>query len=700
MTAMKFVIAAMCVALSLAGGTTARAEEGMWPLDNLPMSRLKTNYGFTPTQAWIDHVMHASARLALGCSASFVSPDGLVMTNHHCANGCLADLSVGAKDYMEKGFKAASQPAEPKCPGMELDQLQAISNVTRQMNDATSGKSGSDYIKAQHAAQSAIEKSCAGTDARTTRCDVVTLYHGGRYALYRYKRFDDVRLTFAPDQEIAFFGGDPDNFNYPRYDLDVTFLRAYEDGRPARTDYFPFDARGPKAGELTITSGNPGNTERDTMDAELTALHDVELPLIDGYYENMDGVLWAYARQGAAQAKEASDTVFGVENSLKVYKGWLDAFARPELLAGKQRAQQELLGWIDADPGRKQAYGDPFAAIAATIPRETALYTKYIFLDGPRNSLAFRSKAFTFARILVRAAAERQKPDAERLPAYRDANLPALQEALFSVAPIHPRLEKTTLAFSLTRMRQAFGADDPFVHEALGVSSPDDLAGRLVDGTKLGDPAVRHALFDGGQTAIARSEDPMIKFALLVDPASRAARRQWEDEVEAPQRKNSELIAKARFAREGTSIYPDATFTERLSFGTVQGWDENGHAVAPFTNFAGLYGRATGAAPFKLSDPWLKAEKSLQLDTPFDYVTTNDIIGGNSGSPVIDRDARVVGLVFDGNIHSIAGNFVYDPAENRAVAVDTSALLLALRSVYADKWLADELVGGARPMTN
>ena len=622
------------------------------------------------------------------------------MTNHHCANSCLSDLSAGHHDYMQDGYKAASRSVEPHCPGMELDQLQAISDVTEKVNAATSGKTGSDYIKAQRAAQSEIEKGCAGSDPKGTRCDVVTLYHGGRYALYRYKRFDDIRMSFAPDQNIAFFGGDPDNFNFPRYDLDVTFLRAYENGQPAHTAYLPFDPNGPKAGELVITSGNPGSTERDTTAAELTALHDVVLPLSFGYYQNLDGVLWEYSRQGAEQTKEASNLLFGVENALKVETGQLQEFGKPALMTAKQAQQKALLDWIGEDPGRKQTYGDPFAAIAATIPVETSLYARASFLDGTRSSLAFLSKQFNLARTLVRAAAERSKPDADRLPAYRDANLPALQEALFSTAPIYPAFEKTTLAFSLTKMRQVLGADDAVVHLALGTSSPDALADRLVGGTKLADIAVRRALWAGGQKAIDGSSDPMIRFALLVDPASRAARKQFEDQVEAPQRKNSELIARARFAREGTSIYPDATFTERLSFGTVKGWDENGKPVAPFTTVSGLYDRATGSAPFKLSAPWLAAKSHLDGNIPFDFASTNDIIGGNSGSPVIDRDGHAVGLIFDGNIHSIASDFIYDASDNRAVAVDTTALLAALRDVYDDKWLAAELVGGNRPVTN
>lgn len=674
----------------------ARADEGMWTLDNLPTKQLQAKYGFTPTAAWIENVMHASARLTLGCSASFVSPNGLVMTNHHCANDCLSDLSVAHADYMQDGFTAKAQPAEPRCPGMELNQLQAITDVTARMNDATKGANGADYIKAQHAAQAAIEKECAAGDPKGTRCDVVTLYHGGHYALYRYKRFDDIHLVFAPDQNIAFFGGDPDNFNFPRYDLDVTFLRAYEHGKPAHTAFFPFDPAGPKAGEFVITSGNPGNTERDTTTAQLRFMHDVELPLIYGVYQNLDGVLWQWSRERAENRKEAADDLFGVENTIKVFTGWMQTLGDPGVLGRKEAAERDLLAWIDADPKRKVQFGDPFAAVAATLPREAALFPRYAMLEGDRRALGFDSSCFGFARLLVRAAAERSKPDAERLPAFRDANLPALEEQLFSTAPIHPDLEETTLAFSLTRLRQVLGMDDETVKTALGKSSPEDLAHRLVTGTKLGDVKLRRALWDGGAQAVDASHDPMIAFARAVDPASRAVRKSWENDVEAPQRKNSEIIARARFARDGTSIAPDATFTERLSFGTVSGWNENGKQVPPFTTFAGLYDRATPFDPFKLTEAWIRAKGRLDLHTPFDVATTNDIIGGNSGSPLIDRNGHAVGLIFDGNIHSIAGDFVYDPANNRAVSVDTAALIAALRDVYNDKWLVDELLAAGR----
>ena len=678
----------------------AHAEEGMWPLDNLPLAHLKSTYGFTPTKAWIDHVMHASARLTLGCSASFVSPDGLVMTNHHCAAGCLADLTTATNSIGADGYVAASRAEERKCPGMELDQLQSIGDVTARIDGALAGKSGAGFIAAERSAQAAIETECAKGDPDGTRCDVVTLYHGGRYALYRYRRFQDVRLSFSPQDAVANFGGDPDNFNFPRYDLDVTFLRAYQDGKPAHTDYFRFDPAGPTAGELVITSGDPGATERDTTAAELEAMHDLQLPLVYGYLRDLDGVVWEYRRQGATQNKDGLETEFGVENSIKVYQGRLEALGRPAVLAARRAQERAMLDWIDADPTRRTTYGDPFARVAATIPTQDALYARVAFLDGRSKSLAFWSELFDQARMLVRAAAEREKPDAQRLPAYRDAHLPAIHADVLADKAEHTALEETTLAFSLTKMRQVLGADDPVVHQILGRSSPDEVARGLVSGTHLADASVRNALWNGGEKVIEASADPMIRFARSVDAPSRAARKAWEDQVEAPQHQASELIAKARFARGGMSVYPDATFTERLSFGTVDGWKEKGQDVAPFTNFAGLFDRATGSDPFALPADWLKAKASLPLATPFDFVSTNDIIGGNSGSPMIDRNAQVVGLVFDGNIHSIAGNFFYDGTDNRAVSVDAAALVAALRDVYGDGWLADELEPKGRAATN
>ncbi len=685
----------LLLAAALCLGSQARADEGMWTMDNLPAKQMAARYGFTPSAAWIQRVTQASARLALGCSASFVSGDGLVMTNHHCANECLSQLSTPGHDAMQAGYTAGSQGREPRCPAMELDRLDSISDVSARMSAALAGKQGTDYVHAQQAAESGIETKCVGGDATTWRCDVVTLYHGGRTALYRYRRYQDVRLVFAPDQDAAFFGGDPDNFNFPRYDLDVTFLRAYDHGQPAHTQFFPFDPAGPKEGELVFTSGNPGATSRESTVAQLGVLRDLELPSTFGYLSTLDGVLWEYGRIGPSQAQDAGDELFGTENSLKVYGGWLQTLADPAMIAAKQKREDALRAWIDADPARRAQFGDPWAKLAPALDAERRLYTRYVMIEGGRrNPRGLQGELFGYAKLLVRGAAERAKPDPQRLTEYHDAKLPAIEAQLGAAAPVHPQLEQTLLSFSLGKLRQSLGADDEAVRAVLGAQSPDEVASHAVNFTHLGDAKVRLALWRGGPAAIAASSDPMIVLARRVEPIARLLRDQWDRDVIAVQRQASEALARARFAREGTGAYPDATFTQRLSYGVVKGWDENGTPVPAFTHFAGLYRRATGSDPFKLSKAWLDAKPHLDLAIPFDFASTNDIIGGNSGSPVIDASGHAVGLIFDGNIHSIGGDFVFDGTLNRAVSVDSAALLAALRTVYRNQALANELISG------
>jgi hypothetical protein len=687
---MKRIVAGLMLGTMASIAGSAIADEGMWTLDHLPAKQMQARYGFTPSQQWIDLVQHAAVRLAEGCSGSFVSANGLVMTNHHCANSCLSQLSVHGANYMQDGF--AAKEAEPKCPDVELNQLQSISDVTDRVNAATAGKDGAERVKAERAINSVLEKECVGSDAVTWRCDVVTLYHGGRYALYKYRRYQDVRLVFAPEQSIAFFGGDPDNFNFPRYDLDVTFFRAYVDGKPANTpQYFKFNADGPEDGELTFVVGNPGSTQRETPWTSLAYLRDSVLTPFFGYLSESRGQLWQYSRMGDEQAKEAQDDLFGADNSLKVFKGWLETLSNESFIANKQAQDASLRQWITADPARRAKYGDPWAQLDKAQQRGSELRERYGMIEGGRG---FGSELFDDARALVRAATERAKPDAERLPTYRDANLPAIQQALASSAPVYPQYEETRLAWTLEKLRQSLGADDPFVHEVLGNQSPNQLAHALVSGSKLGDPAVRMQLWNGGTPAVSASTDPMIVLARNIDPEARALRKQYEDQVDVPLKKAAEAIARARFERDGTSSYPDATFTLRLSYGKVTGWNEKGQPVKPFTDFAGLYRRATGADPFKLPESWLSSKDALNLATPFDFVTDNDIIGGNSGSPVIDRDGHAVGLIFDGNIHSLGGNFFFDSSNNRAVAVDTAAIMEAVRKIYKLPRLANELANG------
>lgn len=692
---MKRVLGMALIGLLVAGSSAAMADEGMWTLDHLPVKQMQQRYGFTPSQSWIDLVQHAALRLAEGCSGSFVSANGLVMTNHHCANMCLSQLSKGHVDYMSNGYTAAKQDDEPKCPDVELNQLESITDVTAQVNAATAGKSGAERVKAERAVDSKLEQSCVNGDAKAWRCDVITLYNGGRYALYKYRRYQDVRLVFAPEQGIAFFGGDPDNFNFPRYDLDVAFFRAYVDDKPANTpQFFKFSAQGPKAGELTFVVGNPGSTQRGIPWVQLAAMRDYRLVPFYAMLSEMRGLLWQYGRVGAEQTKEAQELRFGLENTIKVFNGWLQTLADESFVEHKKQQDASLQAWMTATPERRAKYGDPWADLARAQQRSKDLRARFDMLENGAGFGGRFTQLFDYARTLVRVAAERTKPDGERLPDFREANLPAMQHTLESEVPVYPQFEQTMDSWSLEKLRQVLGADDLTVHEVLGKQSPDELAQHLVGGTKLADVAARKQLWDGGEKAIEASSDPMIVLARKIDPESRKIRKAYEDEVIAPTDKADETIAKARFDRDGMSSYPDATFTLRLSFGKVVGWNENDKPVPPFTYFSGLYKRATGADPFKLPDSWLKAQSGLDPATPMNFVTDNDIIGGNSGSPVIDREGHAVGLIFDGNIHSLGGDFVYDGSNNRAVAVDTAALVQAVRKVYNLPRLADELTQG------
>lgn len=676
---------------------SAMADEGMWTLDHLPLQQMQQRYGFIPSQAWIDRVQHATVRLAEGCSGAFVSADGLVMTNHHCANSCLSQLSAGGRDYMADGFSAAKAESEPKCPDVELDQLESISDVTARVDAATAGKRGADRIRVEQAISSQLESSCTAGDAKTWRCDVVALYHGGRHALYKYRRYQDVRLVFAPEQAIAAFGGDPDNFNFPRYDLDVTFLRAYVDGKPARTPQFlPFDAHGPKAGEMTFVVGNPGSTQRETPWLQLAALRDDSLIPLYGYLSELRGVLWQYSRADAQQAREAQELLYNVEAGLKTYQNQLATLGSERLAEQRQQQDAALRDWIAADPARRTSYGDPWADLERAVQRGKVLQARYDMIANGRGFGVLGTQLFYDAMMLVQGAAERTKPDAERRPAFREANLPAMEQSLESTGTVYPRFEQLMMAWSLEKLRQSLGADDPFVHAVLGTHSPGQLAQSLFDGSRLADPAERKRLWEGGQQAIAASADPMIVLARKVVPEAAAIRQRYEAEVVAPIRTAGEAIARARFARDGAVGYPDATFTPRLSYGKVAGWKEGDREVPPFTDFAGLYRRATGADPYKLPDSWLKAKPALALSTSMNFVSDNDVTGGNSGSPVIDREGRAVGLLFDGNIHMIGGDFAYDGGTHRAIAVDAAALDEALRKVYRLSWLADELARGHR----
>ena len=682
----------IAASIALAIASPSFAAEGMWTLDNLPKSQMQAEFGFTPTDAWVQKVMRSSVRLAGGCSGSFISGDGLVLTNHHCIVGCIGDLSTADENLMQDGFLAKTRAEERQCPNFEINRLESISDVSGRISDATKGLSGEAFANAKRAAQSAIEAECAGEDRNRVRCDVVDLYQGGVQHLYRYTRFQDVRLAFAPEFAAGFFGGDPDNFNFPRYNLDMGLLRVYEDGKPVELeDFFPLNPEGAAEGELVMITGHPGSTQRLLTVAQLEALRDQSLINRLLSLAEMRGLLLQFGALGEEQARQAQNDLFGVENSFKALRGRQTTLNDPAVFEAKRKDEASLKAFVAADPKLSEEIGDPWSAIAEATRVSREIETAYNMLEG---SGGFRTGYFGLARTLVRGADERAKPNADRLREFGEAGLPRVEQGLFAERPLYPDYEIIKLGWSLSKLREELGADHPVVRQVLGKDSPQQLAERVIRGTQLGDVAVRRALWEGGVDAIAKSDDPMIALARAVDPAARELRARYEREVQAVTQQAAEKIARARFAQLGTGVYPDATFSLRLSYGAVQGWEWGGETVPAMTYIRGLYERATGSDPYKLAPSWEASRDTLDLDLPMNFVSTNDIIGGNSGSPVINAKAEVVGLVFDGNIHSLGGAFWYDARINRAVSVHSAVMIEALRKVYDADHLADEILEG------
>ena len=683
--------------LLLAAALTAGpvfADEGMWTFDNFPSAAVAQKYGVQIDAKWLNKVQLSIVRLS-NCTASYVSPDGLILTNHHCADECLADNSTPEHSLIETGFLAADRSQEKKCGTQIADTLVAMENITERVNAATRGQDAKQANETRKRTLTALEQACeeaSKKDAKTgpLKCESVDLYHGGQYFLYKYKRYTDVRLVFAPEDGIAAFGGDPDNFQFPRWDLDMSVLRAYEDGKPAHTpNYLRMNFNGPKAGDVIFVAGHPGTTNRELTLEQLKFQRNVYLPtwLLRRVEER--GRLIEFSEQSPQNTRITADLLNTIENSIKVRRKQLDALHDDALMARKAEEEAKLRAKIKDDPALS-ALGDPYGDIAKAIKVQEGLWQPYTFLE---LGAAFDSELFVHARALVRGAAERAKPNGDRLREFTDAALPRIEQELAAPVPIYPELERITLTLGLERMREWLGPDHPVVRRLLAKESPQALAKRLIAGSKLADPAVRMALWKGGAAAIAASTDPMIELAKMVDPDARAVRKRYEDLVEGPQKLGAERIAKARYAAYGTSVYPDATFTLRLNYGTVQGWNEPDHAVEPFTKLATLFDRATGADPFRIPDSWLKVRAQLDPATPFNYSSNNDITGGNSGSPGINAAGEIVGLLFDGNIHSISGSYWFDTEKNRAVAVDTAIIREALTKVYKADALYKEMSG-------
>jgi hypothetical protein len=677
------------VALLVAAAPMIHAEEGMWTFDNLPLKQLAAKYNFHPTQAWLDHLRLASVRLNDGGSGSFVSPDGLLLTNHHVARGQLQKNSTAEHDYLRDGFYAATPDEEMKSADLEVNVLVGMEDVTTRVQGAAKGiVDQAKALKAREAAIAAIEKE--SKEKTGLRSDIVSFYQGGEYWLYQYKAYRDVRLVFAPEQQAAFFGGDPDNFTYPRYDLDMALFRVYENGKPIHCDnYLKWSAKGAAPNELIFISGHPGSTERDDTVAQLLMQRDVTGPAVTEYLESRLATAQAFAAQSPENARLVGSTIFGLQNSLKVYLGRRDALADKAILAKKQAEEDDFRAKVNANPEWKKEYGDAWETIARVEEQ----------LKPEIKGQMFRrsgSQLFGLALTLVQYATETKKPDAERLAQFHDASLDTVKFQLLSPAPISTATEKLFMTAALKLGEQKLGKDDEFVKAILQGGDVDATVNAMVDGTKLGDPAYRKSLMEGGVEAINASTDPMIVAARRVDPINRAINKHMKDTVSSVLTPAGEKLGKARFLVYGKDAYPDATFTLRLSYGTVTGYPYNGTVAPPFTTYYGLYDRAASFSnqpPFNLTAKEAAGRDKLDLATPLDFVSTGDIIGGNSGSPVVNRAGELVGLIFDGNIESLAGDFEYDGTRNRAVAVHSAGMIEGLRKLYGANALADELEG-------
>ncbi|PYJ95455.1 MAG: serine protease [Verrucomicrobia bacterium] len=694
----RFLLGSVFV-LAMAFNPFAAADEGMWLFNAPPLKQLKEKYQFEPTPQWLDHLQKASVRFNSGGSGSFVSANGLVITNHHVAADCLQKFGDEQHNYLRDGFYAKTQSEEKKCVDLELNVLESIEDVTARVNSAVkSGMSSDAAAGARRNAIAQIEKE--SKEKTGLRSDVVTLYQGGAYHLYRYKRYDDVRLVFATEQQIAFYGGDPDNFEYPRFDLDICIFRVYENGQPAKIDNFlKWNSRGPSNVELTFVSGSPGKTDRQLTLDELADTRDRYLPYVLRMFNRREVLELSYSARSFENARKARDDLFGDQNNRKRYDGYLAGLLDPQTWSALTAREQKLRDAIARDPKLRSttAAYDRIKNAQAEIAKNAPLYN-YLEQERPitigyRGPRALSGNLFKYARLLIRAVDERAKPNGERIPEFRDSARESLELELFSTEPIYDDYEILRLTDSLTDFASQFAANDPLVQKVLAGKSPHARAVELVTGTKLKDVAVRKDIYGKDAAALQAFHDPMIDLARLVDGPARDARKRYDAQEEIKKQAYSE-IAKAHFAIEGASSYPDATFTLRLSYGTVRGYEQDGKQIPPFTDFAGLYQRSVehdNKSPFDLPQRWIDKKANLNLATHFNFVSDADIIGGNSGSPVVNKANEFVGIIFDGNIQSLVLDCIFTDKQARAVSVDSAAIIEALRKVYGASGLADEL---------
>lgn len=681
---MRILLLALAIAFSAA---QAHADEGMWPFDAIPTAQIRQATGVNVDKPWLDRVQAGAVRLSNGCSASIVSGEGLVATNHHCVMSCIQQLSTPDRNHVEIGFVTASREEETACPGVQAEVLLRIRDVTREVLAAAAGKTGADSVRARDKAMADAETADCGADP-ALRCQTIAFHGASQFKVYRYRKYTDVRLVFAPEYGIAFFGGDPDNFNFPRYALDIGLLRLYEQGKPVEApQHLRWNPAPPTAGEAVFIAGNPGSTDRAMTFAELQTLKDITIPINQVANAELRGRLIQFGDRGPEQHRLVADSLFYLENTIKRTAGQWRTLLSPSVMSVKFAGEARMRERVRADAALSARIGDPWSELEQAQTDYAQLYSTYRLLEQRAGA---SSRYFSYARTLVRGAQERAKPEAYRSSVFAESRLERLERELAAPVPIDPELERLYLEFWLLKVREALTVDDAQVKNLLAGQSPEALA-KALSASKLGDPAVRLALWRGGAAAVNASDDPMIRFVLRTNAASEMVRDQWWEKVTGPTTSASSRIGAARYALDGDTVYPDATFSLRLSYGRIAGWREGAADIAPFTVFSGLYDRATGFAPFDLPPRWTAARGAVDPKVIMNFVTTNDVVGGNSGSPALNGKGEVIGLIFDGNIHSNGGSYAYDGTLNRTVIVSAAAINEALIKVYGQARLAREL---------
>lgn len=688
---MRPLLLASAAVLAFAAATSASAEEGMWTYDNFPIARANQTLGTNIDQAFLDRVRLSSVKFG-GCSAGVVSGQGLVMTNNHCVATCVANLSTPQQQYGETGFTPKTREEERKCPGATAEILTDISDVTERMHKAGEGLDGQAFTQAREAEAGRIETEACGNDPKI-RCQVVSLYRGGQFKLYKYRKYSDVRLAWAPEDRAATFGGDLDNFSFPRFAIDAAFIRLYEDGKPVETPiHFAWNADKPTEGEAVFITGNPGATQRLLTMDQLATIRDVVLPLDQLIASELRGRLIRYAEEGEDQAFIAMDPIVGVENTYKRGLGRMRALTDAGFMQTKAAAEADFMQRYAAAVASGP---NPWEALKAVQPLARELYAPTALLEGGTamgtTSVAGGSQLFQWAKAIVRGAQERAKPSDQRLAEFADSRLPGVEAGLFAEKPTYPELEQIRLEWWLSKTREWLTVDSPHVRTLLGKESPEQLSARVVSGTRLADPAVRRALWTGGLAAVQASDDPMIQYVLSIDADARAVRAEWENKVKAPTDRASEQLAAARFAAYGDAVYPDATGTLRLTYGKVEGSDVPGQRFGAFTTFAGLWDRATGAEPFKVAPKLMAAKDRIDPNAVMDMAVSTDTIGGSSGSPAVNARGEIIGANFDSTVLTQRNAYGYDRNTNRSVIVTTQAVTVALRDVYGMDHLLTEL---------